>query len=329
MTTEPTSRRKPLRLVLRIALTVACIVVVVRAVDLREAVATTARMDPLYLLLAVAAEFAQRVLFILRWHVLLAPAGIQVPVAQSLRLGFVALFYNNLMPSTVGGDAAKSYLLARRPGTDTTGIIASVLVDRLLIGWGSILLFGLAAGLLLDMSQYKWAMLAMLAAGILGAGVVWLAARRAPVAEPGEHEPVMRRLVFRAATLFGELSRALLRYRHHRWALAASLLISSAGLVVMGLALQFWAATVGFRLSTVEGVAISAVMKIVGMVPATINGLGWIEGATVVLLGWSGMAHADALALAVAQRIAGTLLSLLGAGAQWLPDEKSVARPET
>lgn len=329
MTTEQTTRRNWRLLALRLALTTLCIVVVLRTVDVREAAAATARMDPFYLLLAVAAEFGQRLLFILRWHVLLAPAGIRVPVSQSLRLGFVALFYNNFMPSTVGGDAAKSYLLARRPGADTTGIIASVLVDRLLIGWGSMLLFGLAAGLLLDMSQYKWAMLAMLAAGSVGGVMVWLASRRAPAADPGDRAPMMRLVMFKTATLFVDLSRALLRYRHHRSALVASFLISSAGLVLMGLALKFWAAAVGFSLSTVEGVAISAVMKIVGMVPATINGLGWIEGATVVLLGWSGMAHADGLALAVAQRIAGTLLSLLGAGAQWMPDDNSPAPPET
>ncbi|NSW58233.1 MAG: flippase-like domain-containing protein [Armatimonadetes bacterium] len=327
MDNDKKNRQNSLLLVLRLALTIACIVVVLGSVDVREAAATTARMAPLYLALAVGAEFAQRVLFVLRWHVLLAPAGIRIPVSQSLRLGFVALFYNNFMPSTVGGDAAKSYLLARRPGAETTGIIASVLVDRLLIGWGSMLMFGLAAGLVLDMSQYKWAMLVMFVAGMMGAGVVWLAARRSPAAEPGDGAPVMRRLVFRAATLFGELSRALLRYRHHRWALVASFLISSAGLVVMGFALQFWAAAVGFRLGTVEGVAISAVMKIVGMIPATINGLGWIEGATVVLLGWSGMTHADALAIAVAQRIAGTVLSLLGAGAQWMPENRSIAPP--
>ncbi len=65
-----------------------------------------------------------------RWQVVLAGMGFRVPYADVVRQYLVGLFFSNLMPTAVGGDAAKVFYLGRRIGFIEAG--ASVLVDRFL-----------------------------------------------------------------------------------------------------------------------------------------------------------------------------------------------------
>lgn len=300
---------------LRILATLLLIGVVLVAVPLGETWEALRGIALWGVLAALAAELAQRTLSIVRWHLLLPPAGVRIPLTRTLRLGFAGLFYNNFAPSTVGGDVAKSYLVIRS-GASSSAVVASVLVDRAIIGWGSLVAFGLLISVFLDTPEYQTAILVLLGGGLLAALVtLWLARRKCGA--PDQPCGVFQTLLRKIANKLTEISSALLRYRKHRSRLALSFAVSCLGIVAMGVALQYWCASLGHALPLARMIAVGVILKIVGIVPVSISNIGWSEGATLVLLQWAGMSQAEALAVGVLQRAAGTLISLTGAFMQF------------
>lgn len=88
------------------------------------------RLTPSFYLLSFGALIAGQAAYAWRWKVVLAGMGFRVPYADVVRQYLVGLFFSNLMPTAVGGDAAKVFYLGRRIGFIEAG--ASVLVDRVL-----------------------------------------------------------------------------------------------------------------------------------------------------------------------------------------------------
>lgn len=89
------------------------------------------RSLPLELLLIVLLlAFVSRVMVSLRWYVLLRVVEPKLSFWQVLKLSFVGLFTTNVLPSTIGGDVVKLGG-ALRSGWDSSGVTASLVIDRL------------------------------------------------------------------------------------------------------------------------------------------------------------------------------------------------------
>ena len=65
----------------------------------------------------------------LRWREIVAICGAKLPLATALRYSFIGQFFSQVLPSTVGGDVARIWLLARG-GAGWSTAIYSVLIDR-------------------------------------------------------------------------------------------------------------------------------------------------------------------------------------------------------
>lgn len=79
---------------------------------------------------SLLAVVAGHLLYALRWHLVLGAVEVQVPYRSVLELYLLGLFFSNLLPTAIGGDAAKIYYLGRRKGYVDVG--ASVFMDRFL-----------------------------------------------------------------------------------------------------------------------------------------------------------------------------------------------------
>lgn len=101
-----------------------------RGIDWTAFGATLAGVPPLFHLAAFTAIVAGQALYAWRWQVVLAGLGLHVSYREVVEQYLMGLFFGNLMPTAVGGDAAKVYYLGRRVGFVQVG--ASVLVDRFL-----------------------------------------------------------------------------------------------------------------------------------------------------------------------------------------------------
>ena len=72
----------------------------------------------------------QVVLLAVRWRNISAACGANLPFTSALQISFIATFFNQVLPSTVGGDGARIWLLARK-GAGWARATYSVLIDRI------------------------------------------------------------------------------------------------------------------------------------------------------------------------------------------------------
>jgi uncharacterized protein (TIRG00374 family) len=83
------------------------------------------------LLLAFSLHFLGCFISVVRWRLLLQAQHITMPLPFLLKSYMVAIFFNNLLPSTIGGDVVRIHDTCRM-GNNKGGAIAAVFLDRLL-----------------------------------------------------------------------------------------------------------------------------------------------------------------------------------------------------
>src|SRR3984893_16836405 len=63
--------------------------------------------------LAIAATFLQIFIGVLRWRIVSAECGPPLPIRQAMRYNLIGAFFNQTLPSSIGGDAVRLWLVAR------------------------------------------------------------------------------------------------------------------------------------------------------------------------------------------------------------------------
>jgi uncharacterized protein (TIRG00374 family) len=82
-----------------------------------------------WLLAGVTLCCVQVVLAAARWRQIAQACGAALPLGQALHLSMIAAFFNQVLPSSVGGDAMRIWLFARQ-GAGWAKATHSVLLDR-------------------------------------------------------------------------------------------------------------------------------------------------------------------------------------------------------
>jgi uncharacterized protein (TIRG00374 family) len=117
-------------LALQASVTVALLVFLSRGFDWQALRTIGERLSPAFYATAFTVIVAGQLLYAWRWQMVLSGMGVAIPYGDVLKQYMVGLFFSNLMPSAVGGDAVKVYYLGRHIGYMEAG--ASVMVDRFL-----------------------------------------------------------------------------------------------------------------------------------------------------------------------------------------------------
>jgi glycosyltransferase 2 family protein len=72
----------------------------------------------------------QVVLLAVRWRDISVACSAKLPFILALQITFIAMFFNQVLPSTVGGDSMRIWLFARK-GAGWANATYSVLIDRI------------------------------------------------------------------------------------------------------------------------------------------------------------------------------------------------------
>lgn len=110
--------------------TVALLWLLFNAFDWTAFAAVIGRVSVGFVLGGFAVVLFGHLLYAWRWQTVLRGMNMPLPYRQVLTQYLIGLFFGNLMPTAVGGDAAKVYYLGRTVGY--VGVGASVFVDRFL-----------------------------------------------------------------------------------------------------------------------------------------------------------------------------------------------------
>src|SRR6202165_612372 len=79
--------------------------------------------------LAIAVTFLQIFIGALRWREISAECGAPLPTKQAMRFNLIGTFFNQTLPSSIGGDAVRLWLVARG-GAGWRAATYSIFVDR-------------------------------------------------------------------------------------------------------------------------------------------------------------------------------------------------------
>jgi uncharacterized membrane protein YbhN (UPF0104 family) len=82
-----------------------------------------------WLALAIAATFLQIFIGVLRWRIVSAECDAPLPIRQAMRYNLIGAFFNQTLPSSIGGDAVRLWLVARA-GAGWRAATYSIFVDR-------------------------------------------------------------------------------------------------------------------------------------------------------------------------------------------------------
>ena len=195
---------KPL---LKIAISLALIAIVLRAFDVKGVISHFAKVDAATLLLATVIALSIALLHTLRWLAVIKANGTRLGFKTALQVVLIGHFFNQALPSSVGGDAVRIWC-AYRAGLNFSAAANTVIIDRALTLFSLLLLT--AAGLpwlfeiIIDPGA-RWALSTVIFAGVAGFGVL-LALRRLP--QLIAHWRVVRALLSLAALARKVMSRA-------------------------------------------------------------------------------------------------------------------------
>ncbi len=245
-----------------------------------------------------------------RWHVILAAETKSPGPSTLLKIVFVGLFFNQVLPTGVGGDAVRAWRCSR-VGIGVGAAISSILLDRACGYLVLLVLYVLGLPSLLKIlpnAQERGAVLAVLVIGLLGL-VALVSLDRLP-------RPILR---LRLMTPFAELSRASRRLFTDPGRCATVLGFSMITIALSVFALKFVGDAVGSPLPLGSWMMIVPPVTLIQLVPISLAGWGVREAALVVALGWFGVPAEAALAISVLVGLCLILVGLPG-GLIWLAD---------
>ncbi|MCW5702942.1 MAG: flippase-like domain-containing protein [Bradyrhizobium sp.] len=122
--------RQILLSILKVLISGALLYLALRKVDLRDLASRINNLTSLgWVLLALATALLQVFVGVLRWREVSAECGAPLAVGQAMRFNMIGTFFNQTLPSSIGGDAVRLWLVARA-GAGWRTATYSIFVDR-------------------------------------------------------------------------------------------------------------------------------------------------------------------------------------------------------
>lgn len=289
----------------------ALLAVLLLRLDPRQVVGSFAGLVWGAVALAALAQAAAKLVWVYRWREILRANGLERGFWDLLAVVFIGLFFNNFLPTAVGGDLVRGYYAAGgRQGLASS--YASVVIERALGILSLAVLAATASGIALVAGGTplpRTLLTAVVAVGVLAvvgglAAFSWRGWR--PLAERWS------RRAGRAAHLLESLARGMELFRRPatpRLAIVGSSLALQAIAVLFHLAC---ARAVGLGTPALVFFLVVPASVVASMLPVTLNGLGLREGTLVGLLVLYGAPAGEAGAFALLALLLATTFALAG-----------------
>lgn len=310
--TTPMSRLSPLFRWAKPVITLALLAYLLSSVNLDAAMVRVEALTWPTLVEVALIAAAQITMLILRWRVVLRVGDVGLSLRETVANVMIGLFFNQLLVSSVGGDAVRIAHLARL-GARLRDAITLTVVDRFAGLLGLMLLIAMALpGFAIGVAEHPalagagWALLPLVLAALTGWGVL-IVARRLP-------------LIDRLGA-FGErvqhvhgIARSVVAHPSIAARVLSLAVISHAGTMLCGYAL---ARGSGVPITVAQCFMLLPPVLLLTTLPISLGGWGVREGALVVAFGFIGLPEADALVVGLSLGLWSLAQGLVG-GTWWL-----------
>ncbi len=262
-----------------------------------------------YLALYIFIGFLMTLVSAIKWSVLVKPHGINASLPRLFWLYMVGYFFNNFLPTSVGGDVIRAYELGKFGGKNEEAM-ASVFMERF-TGFTVLILFALVAVFLDQRFLGDFRVVVPLAVALVGyLGIVGIVFNRSFLSFWEKRLPV--KIVGTVLKKVQKVQEAIYMYKYHRieilYSMGYSILfyVGSVFIVYVG-CLVF---DVGVSLSSVS-LAVP-VLLVLFMIPISVGGIGLQEWAYYFVMGLIGVPSAVGLSLGLLYRARTVAFGLLG-----------------
>jgi uncharacterized protein (TIRG00374 family) len=280
--------------------------------------------SPMWLAVALGLYLVMILISAWRWHRLLDAQHITVGFRHLTGSFLVATFFNNFLPSNIGGDVIRIRDTAAAAGSKTKAATI-VLLDRAIGLVGLVFVAALAATLATELGDREpfnplWLWVAM-AAGAAGIGVVVFSPRLI-------HTLLAPLRLFHQEWV--ELRITRLMHSLEKFAQAPMALLQCFGgsLAVQGVLIGFYAALAHAMHIPMPAVHLAVLIPmsfIVQMLPLSVNGFGVRESIFAFYFSGLGLPRESAIALSFLGAVLIMLFSMSGAGVMALRRKADVA----
>lgn len=270
---------------MRVAVTLAVLAAFAFTLDMSATEIRLSNVDVLVLAFGLILLVSSIAIAAVRWVVLARLHAVPMPYRSALEWMFASHFLGQVLPSTLGVDAVRSWL-AIRTGLPALPVIGSVIVDRLCGVSGLLLLVVIGAptfaGKLLGGMNSEPVVKLALVSGVavaIAASLIAMAARQRVASAVRWAQKVARSFAEAALSTRGAA------------AILLSVLIQT---LVIG-SLLCICRSLGLTLSLWDGLTTLPLAMLLAVLPISINGWGIREGAIVATTSVVGLSPADAL----------------------------------
>jgi len=255
-------------------------------------------------------------LFVLRWNLLMRVLSIKIGFWPTVRLHFLGLFYNNCLPSSVGGDFLRAWYVSKHTDKRLEAAL-SVFVDRL-VGLAGMLImasfcywfvpaqgrkgrfgFPYKIDFLACVVEYKWVFLGIIAVlGLLVLAILSTVRGRILL------NRAFKTIRVHAAGTILRCREAAKAYYHGKLAVLSALLLTFCLQAVCIMAMWLIGSHIGITAPAKYYFIFFPISWLLGALPISVGGAGvmelWLKDIFMRVCGLSGK---DALVLAFSQRL--------------------------
>jgi uncharacterized protein (TIRG00374 family) len=292
---------KQVGLVIKIVITISLLAYAFSRIELSHPVQRLMEANFWMLLAGLLVLGLQPLIGALRWWLVLVPLGAPSPLRLVVRWTYIGVFFSQVLPATVGGDAVRIWL-QHRAGSPLRTAVTSVGLDR------AVMLFGLTTLLALDLpwlgrltkvDSLAWLAIGLLIAGAVGLGVLLLCSK---IPQRLATHAIVRGIVYLAID-----ARAFLARPGY---LCAVVLLSYLSYFNIILSLYLFSLGFGARPDFVDFCVVIPPVLLASTVPISIGGWGTREVAMISALATVGINSNSALGVSVCLGIASILVAL-------------------
>ena len=310
---EHSPARRYVLLALKISVSIVLLALLFSRIDVARLWATAKRASALWLAVAFGVYIVNILASIWRWHVLLEAQEVRVPRKTLLASYCVAMFFNNFLPSNIGGDFFRITDTAKFAKSKTLATLV-ILTDRVLGVMALVLIAAIgatAAGTIHPAAMPIWPMW-------LWAGFLIAAAASAPaVLVPDGFGRLLRPLSVLHPEWIGgridNLTVVLGRFRERPGALAQC--FAGAVFVQATIVVFYFAVIYALHLSApiADIAVIVPISFVVQMLPISVSGFGVREATFSLYFARIGLPVESALLMSLVGQALIMLFSLTGA----------------
>jgi uncharacterized protein (TIRG00374 family) len=296
-------------LALKLVITVGLLWLLASKIDVSAVVAQLRSIEPRWAVAAIMLMFGQLLLTGIRWYIVGRLVSAAVGLGQAVRLVLIGQFFNQVLPTPVGGDAVRAWLLFRETAPLVPAVV-SIICDRVAALVVLIVIVAVTLPLLSYAGLHAPVLekLAVIASVLTVSGLFFLLFLGEAISETFQRKRLFRPV----GILVGNMRTVLFTSVNSILVSALALLVQ----VIMVLVIVVCAMAMGIHLRAVH-VLLLPLILLVSMFPISFAGWGVRESAMVAGLGFAGISAPEALAISLLFGLTQIVIGVPG-GVMWL-----------